>query len=409
VFGGEFRVRIAHRFARSPPPRRDVNALSALFLTVVCIFRQPYLFLRVRVRQWGRLPFRRGPTVLLANHQHEDESEIIMERAFIGGPWAAPLFTASTRRMFEPGFFATRMRWLGFMRHVNAGPLFRSLGMLPLENQLASRPLASLAREMRARHGDLAIEEVIAPPGIARLPNVPPRLGALDDAAYSASATTMIKLAHVREPYRDEALTTMRAGIEKDLARIVGIVQRGATFFVTAEGNYSIDGRMRPLKGVLDRLTPIADVWLAAIAYDPFRGERLSLLYRILTPADPRDLATSLAAARPVTTSAVLATFLAATPRFRPDEALVAVRAQLAALPANVFVDPELVRDPARTTGEALAALERRAIVRRDGDTYVLADERRDRHFPLVVDIVSYQRNFHEETLAAARRLERGP
>lgn len=375
-------------------------------MMVVCLFRQPYLSTRVRIRQWGRLPFRRGPTVLLANHQHEDESEIVMERGFIGGPWRAPLYTASTRRMFEPGFFATRMWWLGFLRHVNAAPLFGLLGLLPLENQLASRPLRSLAREIRARHGDLVLGEVIAPAGLARLPTVPPRLAAVEDVAYSDAAGTMVKLAHVREPYRDEVIAAMRAGIETDLARIVGITQRGATFFLAAEGNYSADGRMRPLKGSLDRLTPIADVRLAAIAYDPFRGRRFSLLYRILAPADPQDLPTSLAAARPVTTSALLATFLADTPRFREDDALAAVRAQLASLPKTVFVDPELARDPKRVTREALAILEVRAILRREGADYVLADERRDRHFPLATDIVRYQANFLEETLAAARRLE---
>jgi hypothetical protein len=384
-----------------------VRALrSALFMTVVATCRQPYLATRIRIRQWGRLPFRRGPTVLLANHQHEDESEIVMERGFIGGPWRAPLYTASTRRMFEPGFFATRMWWLGFLRHLNAAPLFGLLGLLPLENQLASRPLRSLAREIRARHGDLALDEVLAPAGLARLSAVPPRLAAVEDVAFSDAAQAMVKIAHVREPYRDEVIATMRAGIETDLARIVALVKRGATFFLAAEGNYSADGRMRPLKGSLDRLTPIADVRLAAIAYDPFRGRRFSMLYRILAPADPHDLPTSLAAARPVTTSALLATFLVGTTRFREDDALSAVRTQLAELPKNIFVDPELARDPERVTREALAILEARAILRRDGAEYVLADVRRDRHFPLATDIVRYQANFHEETVAAARRLE---
>ncbi|MBV9409615.1 MAG: MFS transporter, partial [Candidatus Eremiobacteraeota bacterium] len=79
--------------------RRVASVWSAAFVALTCAIRQPYMTTRLRVRQWGRLPLRRGPTLLIANHQHEDESEIIVERAFIQGPWR-PTFTASSRRMY---------------------------------------------------------------------------------------------------------------------------------------------------------------------------------------------------------------------------------------------------------------------------------------------------------------------
>ncbi len=107
-------------------------------------------------------------------------------------------------------------------------------------------------------------------------------------------------------------MAALRAGVDADIARIAGVVRRGAGFFVTPEGFYSTDGRMRPLKGIVEHLVPIASTWLAAIAFDPFRGRRLSLLYRIVQPADPQRLAASLAAARPVTTSALLARWMLA-------------------------------------------------------------------------------------------------
>src|SRR6202035_5466659 len=115
-------------------------------------------------------PWSRGPTVLIANHQHEDESEIVCERAFVQGAWR-PLYTASSRRMYEPGFFAIRMPWLApLMRTVNAGPLFVALGMLPLENELSSRPLRSIAWTLHARHGDLPLDLVVRAEVLAQLP-----------------------------------------------------------------------------------------------------------------------------------------------------------------------------------------------------------------------------------------------
>ena len=82
---------------------------NAAAVAVICVIRGTWWRFRMRIRQWGRLPLRRGPTVLVANHQHEDESEIICERTFVQGPWRHPTFAASTRRMYEPGFFAGRL------------------------------------------------------------------------------------------------------------------------------------------------------------------------------------------------------------------------------------------------------------------------------------------------------------
>jgi MFS family permease len=377
-----------------------------LLLALTSAIRQPLFALHVRVRQWGRLPWSRGPTVLIANHQHEDESEIVCERAFLQGAWR-PLYTASSRRMYEPGFFAIRMPWLApLMRNVNAGPLFVALGMLPLENELSSRPLRSIAWTLKARHDDLPLELVFRADAQASLPPGARSLSDLLRPEYFAAGETRVRLASVNAPYRGELLAALRAGVDEDIARIVDVVRRGATFFVTPEGFYSTDGRMRALKGIVDHLVPIGRVWFAAIAFDPFRGRRLSMLYRVV-PFDGRgELASALAAARPVTTSALLARWLLAVDLpFERTEARDGVVRLRNALPPAAFVDPELVLDAERCVNEALETLRARGTLVADGARYRLGALRADPRFPGVADAIAYQAAFLEETADALRAL----
>jgi len=375
-------------------------------LSITTLVRTPVITARIRVRQWGRLPMRREPIVLIANHQHEDESEIIVERTFVQARLRPP-FTASTRRMYEPGFFAVRLPWLApVMRNVNAGALFRGLGMLPLENELSVQPLRKLARAVTLRHGAVAVDAVFRGAALDVVPAGARTTRDLLASRYFLAGEARVRIAHLHEPYRGEAMAALRAGVDADVARIVGVVRRGAGFFVTPEGFYSTDGRMRPLKGIVDHLLPVAQPWLAAIAFDPFRGRRLPLLYRIVPPADPRRLAVSLAAARPVTTSALLARVMPASGEpFTRDDALARVTAQLDALPANAFVDPELARDPARCVDEALHVLTARGTLAHDDGRYRLTQNRKDARFHDVTDMVAYQATFIEETLTACASL----
>jgi MFS family permease len=379
---------------------------SVLLVGLTSAIRQPLIATRIRVRQWGRLPLRRGPTVLIANHQHEDESEIIVERTYLQSR-CRPAFTASSRRMYEPGFFATRMPWLApLMRNVNAGPLFVGIGMLPLENELSSRPLRSLALAIRARHGDLPLEQVFRAEALATVPPGTRTLSDLLTPAQFALGESRVRLSHLLEPYRREALVALRAGIDADIARIVDVVRRGATFFVTPEGFYSTDGRMRPLKGIVDHLVPIARVWFAAIAFDPFRGRRLSMLYRVVEPAGTVDLATLLAAARPVTTSALLATWLLSVDLpFDANEAAEGVMRLRDELPSGAFVDPELANNARGCVDDALDRMLARGLLLGDAGRCRLSPRRTDPRFPGVADAVGYQAAFHAETVAALARV----
>lgn len=125
--------------------------------------RQAYLLFKIRARQWGHLPAQRGATVLITNHQHIDEGEMVTARTFLRHPWK-PLIMCNSRRTFETGFIATALPWTAwFTRGVNLSGLWAIYGILPIENHLFSRPLISLAEELRAAHGDLALEEILSP------------------------------------------------------------------------------------------------------------------------------------------------------------------------------------------------------------------------------------------------------
>ena len=223
-------------------------------------------------------------------------------------------------------------------------------------------------------------------------------------------AHAWVKVATLKQPYRREVLENLRAGTERDIAAIVERVRAGATFYITPEGDFSRDGRLHPMRGgIVEALAPFADLWLCAIAYDPFRRGRLGMLYQVIRYAGPADIATSLAAARPITTSAVLAAFMLENPgTFAARDAVRAVRERVDSLPGNVFVDPELQRAPEAAVVNALAALRKRGTLSSDGEGYRLTAHRADPRFLHVPDMIEFQRNMLDETLASARRLPGG-
>jgi hypothetical protein len=369
--------------------------------------RQIYLNTRIRIRQWGALPAPRGPTVLITNHQHVDEGEIVFSRAF----WKhlrIPIIAVNSRRTFETGFFAARLpQTAPLTRRLNPTGLWELFGILPIENHLHSRALISLAEEARAVHGDLPLTTILADDVAQQLGLAGCSLADLWKPAHFAAAQTFVKLGNLKQPYRREALEHFRATMTADIAAVVERVREGATFYVTPEGDFSRDGTMHPMRnGLTDAVLPVAEPWLCAIAYDPFRGRRLSMLYRVVPPADRDDIGASLAAARTVTTSALLATFLCGVEEpFDARTARESVREQLAALPPNVFADPELRSRPDAVVDEALTVLIRLGILAAAGTRYRLTDVRSDARFPHVADMVMFQRNMLEETLAAAGRL----
>ena len=274
---------------------------------------------------WGRIPRRRGPTLVIADHQHDLESMTIVSTTFVEWSfWRDAIFTAGSPRMYEPGFLATRFPWLGFLlRRVDAGPLFMALGLLPLENELDSRM--------------------------------------------------------------------------EDLAR------RGATFYFTPEVRSCVDGTTGAVRGAIDRLAPLATVYLAGVSYDPFVSKRLSMLFRVGRLDDRARLTQALAALRPVVASQLLAKWLCTQGEpFLCEQAVAGVESHVRALPPQLFVDPELRARPGAKVRAALSRMVEWKILERDGISYRLAAERRHPQFPLVADIVEYNARSLEETVANA-------
>jgi len=354
-----------------------------------------------RIRGWGTLPRKRGPSLLVANHQHEMESAAIVATLSIASfMWRSPMYTVSSRRMWEPGFFAERIPWLRpVFRDVNLGWLFAGVGMQPIENELHSRPFVSVAYTLHRAHGDTPVETIFQERALARIPGIRSLADILAPAHFDA-ARSMVSLSELREPYRAEMLAATRVQLDADVAHFEDLVRGGATIFLTPEGFYTGHGKMQRLRGILARLTPHARIFVAGISYDPFVGRRLSMLYRVREASPGIPLASEIKRTRPVTTSALLGSWLhARSGPFTEREAVEAVQARLASLPGELFVDPELASDPQRMVREALAGMMRLSMLRESRGSYELTAARRHPEFPLAEDMIAYQANFHAETL----------
>ncbi|HEY1656189.1 MAG TPA: MFS transporter [Candidatus Tumulicola sp.] len=357
-----------------------------------------------RVRHWGAIPRRRGPTLIVANYQHELESMTIVVTTFVeSGPWRHPIFSANSRRMYEPGFLALRLpRLAGVLRPFNFGPLFVALGLLPLENQISSRQISALALSAQRRHGPLPLDDVFDERVSKRFP-AGTKTSDLSAPRFFGAARASARIASLREPYRHEVIDETRAFVESDMARMEDVVRRGATFYLTPEGRYSVDGRIGPMRGAIDRLAPLAAIYLAGVSYDPFVARRLSMLYRIEPLSDRAALTQTLAAIRPVVASQLLAAWLdGRSGEFSGAQAVAAVEERLRALPPQIFVDPELRRDPGGLVRRALPLMVEWGILEPCGRGFRLSAHRRHPQFPMVEDIVAYQARHLEQTLENA-------
>jgi hypothetical protein len=383
------------------------------FMAVVVTLIYPYFWTKNRIRTWGRLPWRRGATIVVMNHQYDLDTTAAPVMLMLGGPWNRRIFSGGSRRMFEPGFMTHRFNWLlSSFSSLDATKLFNAIGIYPIENELRVRALRRLAGTVRRRHGDLTLGEVFHPAVLAKIGIEPTaKLSALDTKKwFLAAEDARVSIKSLREPYLGELLAEIRANIEPDYLTFERLLKEGNTLFMTPEGRYSPDGRLGPLLTQLPRLLPFAElVWLIGLSYDVFVGKRLSLLLNIAPPADPSDLPTSLKAVRPVTTSQIVGAWLDALGgrEFSAEELTKAVEASLASLPSNAFVDPELARAPRAMTRKAIEGLLRLGILARSGPGYRLTTNRRYPKFLDVKDMVAYQARFFEETLDALHALQR--
>ena len=366
-----------------------------------------YVRLAYRVRSWGRLHPGRGPTLLISNHQVELDLMAPVSDLAMSGGWRKPVLSVCAKLMYEPGFMAVRIPWLWrAMKNVNLGWLFEALGLLPLENELQSRSIARWAWSAQRRHGTLPLEELFKPAVLEASGFACCSTDDLFSAAHFKKAQqTYVRLSDLQVRYRKEAFEEMREGVERDLSRIEDALRRGATFYVTPEGEYTKTGLMLPFRGIWERMLPHVDhVYLAGISYDPFVGRRFSQLYRVLEARDKAGAIDELKASRPITTSALLAEWLCSRGgEFTESDAANAMQARLTSLPPELFLDPELARAPRSMAVKAVRRMVELGILERRGGRYILGPQRTHPKFPGVEDIVVYQARFLGETLEGLR------
>lgn len=363
----------------------------------------PYYLNAYRIRGWGRLPRRRGATLLVSNHQHDLDTTALIMRLSVQGPWMRPIFSVGSRRLFEPGFMDVRLAWLRWLVGlVDWSWMFRMLGVLPIENELRRRSAASLAWAVYARHGDLPASDVFGE-GSSPALNGATTLSALARRSV-LDKQTYLSLARVREPYRSELVAGARRQIEDDLVRVESVLRAGGTLYLTPEGQYTRDGRIGRFRKALYRLAPLGDIYLLALSYDPFVSSKFSLLYRVVPLPRGAELRPALAAARPIVVSQLMAAWLHGRDgrrSFTREEARAGIAALLSAAPLNAFVDPELAERPLSMIDAALAHMTASGLLACDADgSYRLGSTRKDARFPDVDDIIAHQANHFAETIA---------
>jgi MFS family permease len=389
-------------------PLSSLLGLPAWLATISSVYVSTRL--QHRVRSWGRLRRNRGSTLLIANHQVELEPPVLVSRIALQSSVRHPIFTATSRRLWEPGFFAARFPWTsGLMRRVSMAPIFRVIGFMPIENDLSSRIIASLAWNVQNQHGVLQLADVFSESVASRFP-AGSRTCDLWQAANFDEAQKPVRLSELREPYRSEVVAQTRAQVQADVANMEDLMHRGGTMLLFPEGHYSPDGELLPLRGLLPRLSQHADtMYLIGISYDIFRGKRLSILYRLIELRDRNAIADELVVARPVTVTQLLASWLDENGHdFSEGEAARAVRLKLDGVPEELFVDPELSGDSARVTREALQTLLQQGLLtRRDGFYHI--ERRTLSSFPRTGDIFAYHARFYAQSVATATRRSRQP
>jgi hypothetical protein len=367
-----------------------------------------YVRCAYRIRGWGTLPRYDSPALIISNHQIDLDLMGVISEMGVRGGWKAPLFAAAAKLLHEPGFLALRVPWFApLCRSANAGWLFGGMGLLPIENQIRTRSLARWAYAVQRLHGVLPLEEVFMPATLERYALAGLRTRDLFGARHFALAQQPARLSDLQPQHRREQFEITARGIEEDLARIERYVRKGATFYVTPEGEYSHDGAMLPFRGIWARLRGLAkNIYLAGISYDPFAPGRLSQLYRVVELQDRENVVSEIKAARPVTTSALLSAWLMRAPRqFSIEDAIGGTTSVFAELPSSLFVDPEFVCDRALHIERAIGNMERTGLLGRGRTRYMLNATRRHPAFPNVEDIVAFQASFLAESIEGAAAL----
>ena len=334
----------------------------------------------------------------------------VMSRLTLQGPWTTPVRTVSSRRMFEPGFFAVRTPWIApLVRRLDATPLFDALGPMPIENDLRRRTLRAIATSVRRRHGNALLAGVFSDDELQRLGfEETVRVDDLTAARWFDSSEAMVNVRTLREPHRGESsprrgrslIRTSRASKTRCARRDDVRHARGALH--GRRPHAALSRRVRAARAARGRVAVADQLRRAA------RGALIAVVPAAPARAARRHPRVAESGEAGHGEPLLAAWLLGPRPKtFLRADAVTGVAAELRGLPRGAFLDPELAANPPGVVQEALDTCERLGIVIRDGAAYRLSARRTHPRFADVDDIVAFQARFLGETLDGLARVER--
>jgi len=385
-------------------PKRAIMVALALVLLA-------YVRLVHRFRVIGDIP-RRGPSTLtVANHQQDLEGMVLPGLMYLAGPLRLSVHSAGGEAMFEPGFLAERApRWLGWLVDwIPLAPILRWLGVLPIQNEPRHRSIVSLASEILDACGDRPVGDVFTAGAMADLGRRSGRslegrrVRDLLRPPFRRHARTPLSLSVLTPAYRRCIRHLLRDRLTRQMEAVRDVLTQGGSLYLTPEGQISKDGSLGRFKELLSLVLPAArEVLAAGIAYEPLAPGRLRLLVHIVR-ANPREIRAEVLRARPITVDQVLATALLSFEGapFDLGDVIREVCRLVTEIPAQATVEPPVERW-GRVLDRTIHSLIRRGFLHSHADgTLELTDRRQDPRFPLVQDMLSYQRAVFLEAIEA--------
>ncbi|PSR36330.1 MAG: hypothetical protein C7B44_09610 [Sulfobacillus thermosulfidooxidans] len=374
----------------------------SLFLAwLVYILVTPYVRIRYRVHVTGKVPAHPQALLVVGNHGQDIEGLVVPLLLFRTQPWGSRVISAGSQRLFEPGFFTTRLpaRWGYWFSAFNVGPILWRLGVRPIENQPLFRPITSWAYHIFQTQGNLLAsavftEKALTSFAVARTNKAQLRLRDLWQARYARLSTCPVSVTALQEPYRHQMRQQLAMHIRQQIAELLNDVRDGDILYLTPEGRYTQDGRVgrfRMLWTVAQQHIP--EVVGMATAYDVLRPGPLHVWMRWTERMKASWAQTILRARRPITASHVVA--VAVDGMADESSAMARAKALIAEIPANAQVASDLATRPDEVLTRALHFLWLRHQLG------VVSDPR----LPRVPDLLQYYRNQWDETLAALTQI----
>ncbi len=367
-----------------------------------------YVASAYRIRFTGRIPWSARRVLVVGNHMHDLEGMVIPAQLFWSRPWSGPVVSAASRRLFEPGFLATRgPRWLGgWLTPFNLGGLMLALNVYPIEDHPLVRPPSSWAYQVYRQHGDLPLDAVFTAEAAAAYHRAGlTRLTDLWRRGQHPQEEPFVSHRALRPPYVEEARWATRRDAEYDLERLRAVLDAGATVYLTPEGRMTTTGEVGRFRAALSRLLPhAAHLYAAAGAYELWAHRRLTLRVRLTPMASDAALREQLLSERPVTLSQVLAEEILRHPDGGMVSELLAAARGSEARRLGARLAPEFDWS-ARKLARVLRRMARRGVLVLEGPRWRPGASGHDRRFVHVPNIVEAQARQLRETLDALERL----